>query len=290
MAESTYDPFSGREIEHYYYPKWTMDINELYKDLSSQYDGMPVANQVTLSDDGQKIHVSFPSLGIVFYLSPKENQTWLMEAWVASFVNMDEIYDYFPSSRERDLDIETRLLTLAFLKSTTTPVERFIHKPEARPLEAHEAWLDGASATDQVILQMNAAAHQLTLEKPIEKLLTAIPSMEVEHYGGAIPFQSEGKIGDAYYYFRFRGGSASLSLAPDTKLENLYAKSRQQLGGKYDGVLTLNQFMDYFVLLYNSLVPVQENFDVTPYKVEGWINEAIPLPDDDFDISDYRNR
>lgn len=113
-------------------------------------------------------------------------------------------------------------------------------------------------------------------------LSALIPTLLVTSAGGSCPYQAEGTLHGYDFYFRYRGGSASLEVASDPdSLGSLWYASRAH-GGRYDGTLGRQDFIDLMVVLVADLQPAPFLYEFSGYKIKVVHDEAADSgqPDD----------
>lgn len=86
----------------------------------------------------------------------------------------------------------------------------------------------------------------------LDDLYRFIPGFSLEYYGGSCPVQAEGSLNGLRFYFRYRGGFASLKVGVDAIGEPMYSASKEY-GDELQGWATDGEFLDLFKELYLNL-------------------------------------
>lgn len=98
------------------------------------------------------------------------------------------------------------------------------------------------------------------------ELEASIPGLVVESAGGSVPFQSEGTLHSMPYYFRYRGGGASLRLSPvghdDTHMDTVLYSASLSYGDWLSGSLNPDEFSDLMrqCVVSLSIAPISWKF------------------------------
>jgi len=74
----------------------------------------------------------------------------------------------------------------------------------------------------------------------------SVPGVSFFSAGGACPVQAEGKYKDYNFYFRYRWGTASLSLSKEDPVANKDFYEVEPVGDSLDGFLTKEEFVVIF--------------------------------------------
>lgn len=102
------------------------------------------------------------------------------------------------------------------------------------------------------------ALRQLTMFIPKEYLgwnesELSIPNVSFDSAGGACPVQAEGTYRGYKFYFRFRWGTASLSLSKDDPIRNPEYDVVDIISDDMNGFLTKNEFVESFNKLLKQI-------------------------------------
>jgi hypothetical protein len=96
------------------------------------------------------------------------------------------------------------------------------------------------------------------LSDAVKKLEQVFPEVTFISYGGFIPVQAFGMFKDKYFYFRFRGGEASLTVGDEKDGE--YVSEGEIFyydEGRFDsleGVLDSDEFYDVMLSLFKKVL------------------------------------
>ena len=86
-----------------------------------------------------------------------------------------------------------------------------------------------------------------------------VPGVTFTSAGGACPVQAEGTYKEFNFYFRFRWGTASLSISKDDAIMNSEHKATAIISDDMDGFMTKNEFLECFTGLLNEIDTEIEN-------------------------------
>lgn len=86
-----------------------------------------------------------------------------------------------------------------------------------------------------------------------------VPGVIFTSAGGACPVQAEGTYKEFNFYFRFRWGTASLSISKDDAVMNSEHKATAIISDDMDGFMTKDEFLECFVRLLNEIDTEIEN-------------------------------
>jgi hypothetical protein len=91
----------------------------------------------------------------------------------------------------------------------------------------------------------------------------------LDNYGGVLPFQATGTWFGYAFYFRYRGGHASLSIgeSEETVVRAPLWKARIPYGDTLGGVLDFHEFLELFATLVPLLEAENENTTAHPFTV-----------------------
>lgn len=80
-----------------------------------------------------------------------------------------------------------------------------------------------------------------------------VPGVTFTSAGGACPVQAEGTYRNFNFYFRFRWGTASLSISKDDAVMNPDHSATDIISDDMDGFMTKNEFVECFIRLLNEI-------------------------------------
>lgn len=106
-----------------------------------------------------------------------------------------------------------------------------------------------------------------------------IPNIVIYSAGGSVPFQAEGYLGDLNFYYRERGGIASLNVA------NSKNESYSPFESLYSATLTVDEFRDPSFLWYSTLMNLIEQLEKPVYLYQFQCHEIDYGPRGNRDMS-----
>jgi len=122
-------------------------------------------------------------------------------------------------------------------------------KEEARPQDLAHFW-------DDLIFEAWRDVER-------EYMRRHVPGVELEQWGGCVPFQAEGAWDGYQFYFRYRGGWASLSIATqgDDPVETPGWRASTAYGDTWGGSLEFVEFVSLLCYLRSQLQRAPFHYD-----------------------------
>lgn len=185
---------------------------------------------------------------------PTADLTWQVDTWLTPRAFHDE---------------DTMTLALAVLEAQTgdTPAQYTDHIDPDILDDSHP---DHPYAGHERVARLISRVIGLHIEQRDKDQFAAIaPGATLRSHGGVIPFQAYGTWHGYEFYFRYRGGHASLRIGQtsETVVGRPYWSASVQHGDPYDGYMEFHEFLETFATLAAQLAP--EDLDGS---------EALPLP------------
>jgi hypothetical protein len=163
--------------------------------------------------------------GALTVIRPRSYVTWELQTWTTPSDINDE---------------STALLALHALAATEKPHYTSLIAG-GPPKELTRAILDGIR---DHLDQRNR-----------DRFTALAPDATLTSYGGAIPFQAEGTWGPHAFYFRYRGGTATLRVgtSADSIVSDPLWQASTSYGDSMNGFLLFTEFLDLFATLSQQL-------------------------------------
>ena len=150
---------------------------------------------------------------------------------------------------------EDRQLILHVLEATEPPTGTLTWTPDATLPALHTPLTDRENY--QLSSQLDKLATQLLDDAILEPLYTRIPKphLQINDYGGVVPFQAYGTWYGYAFYFRYRGGHASLRVGDteDTVISQPLWEADVYYGDELQGALDRDEFITLFCDLGSNL-------------------------------------
>lgn len=188
--------------------------------------------------------------GALVRASPVDGSLWVAEAWAAR--------------GHESMDLGMLRLAWAHLRQEEAPT--FVCSVGADALVGCCWGGRGDSTADRMAENLADVGREARRQDDADVLAQHAQDVALETYGGAVPFQAEGTWCGYPFYFRYRHGYATLSIAvgEDDPVELPAWRSGLVFGGEYDGSLTFEEFCLLLCLLSTRLsrAPYPFRFDI----------------------------
>ena len=211
--------------------------------------------QVHLITGGTALRLYLADEDAIVHVTPGDPGEWLVDLWLICDDRQRGSRRQYrdPWGPRADTD-RFALLAEVFLLDAPDPLYRStvtLHpSPENDPPpglydEYSDVWpLQGRVAS---------AAREMLLQADTRDLHARVPGLTVGQAGGLLPFQSEGTWHGHPYYFRYRGGTASLRVGgPDVVSSPLW-NATVLYGHAQAGCLDMDEFTYLFCVLGRKL-------------------------------------
>lgn len=197
-----------------------------------------------------------PARGYVIDYFRAGEDTWNVQLW-------DILKKPYPSldGNEESLKLVTAVL--------------FADDPSLQPdycttttIDISQIQMTGTPA-DLMFYALDAKEHEISREYKYQNLIALAPELVITNAGGACPFQMEGTLNGHDFYFRYRGGYASLKIGLTDAIGEPYWSAGTEYGHYLDGDLNQDEVAYLFCLLATQL-------DKTPYRYIFYRTETGP--------------
>lgn len=200
-----------------------------------------------------RIRVLAPHMSLVLDILIKETTLFVEVKQItlqnadAEMMEQSAIGDFFTDYRPNYYDsfsllVEVALMEGAYKECMTVEIDQELDtKEEEIPLAEH--------LKDKIMLELDS----ITLQLKTADLTSRVPGLIIERAGGVVPFQSEGTILGYQYYFRYRGGNASLRVGGEDPVGEPLWSAYMTYGDDLGGSLSMKEFTYLFCALLTHL-------------------------------------
>ena len=113
---------------------------------------------------------------------------------------------------------------------------------------------EGITPASQILSTLRNETHNILRTYEYRDLRQRIPTLELTNAGGAVPFQAEGQWDGYDFYFRYRGGTATLKIGtPEDVIGEPLWSASMEYGRYLDGTLDTEEFIYLFCTLARNL-------------------------------------
>jgi hypothetical protein len=233
-------------------PSPILSIDSIYRCAKKQKHRIFICQKISSTGSTpQKLRFIFPQYSYVYDVLAANNDTIEIHMFSLLPKSLGEtsLNDHFFSWRE-EIDEEKYILaTEVFFSETRKP--QLVHCLDK---SSYASLLNNDVFNELMLDFLEDAFNQMRIYFESKFLYENIEDFKIESMGGMCPYQAEGTINGYNFYFRYRGGSASLRIGePEILITRphweAYLDSNDDLGGS----LTSEEFVYLFAILLSKL-------------------------------------